>query len=288
MWMNGVRATALFLAYAVLGLSGDWAAGLMAREGGSGMPAGGATAGRAWDGGGCAWEAERVVSLPADGAELLRLRTGSGELRVEGRAGLEEIRAVGRACASEEADLEALRLSLEARGGVAELTVRYPSRPDRAGSGYTARMDLTVEVPLGLAADLVDSSGGMEVSGTGALRIDDSSGGIYAHGILGPVDIDDSSGGIELRDVEGNVRIEDGSGEIDVRDVRGEVSLRDGSGSVEVFGVTGGVEVGRDGSGSISVRDVGGDFAVLRDGSGSIRHSGVAGRVDIPLEKRNR
>jgi len=229
----------------------------------------------------CVVEAEREVALRASDVEALAIDAGSGELRVEGREGLDQIVAVGLACASNEEYLDALRLTVERSGGGTTLVSQYPERR----SNGTARIDLTVLVPLGLDVSIDDSSGDIEVSGTGDLRIDDSSGSIRASSVLGSLSIDDSSGDIDVRDVTGDVEIEDGSGGLEVVGVGGSLRLRDGSGGIEVEDVTRDVVVEGDGSGSISVRDVGGDFIVDHDGSGGIRHSGVRGRVDIPKKR---
>jgi len=301
--MRGMKLAALFMGYGLVGYGGDYAVGLLAQE-----PA------RHGDvrvdvrvdvpevdvhvdvdrvfghSGSCDFEVERRVAVSASAAQLLRLRAGSGELSVQGRQGLGQVQAVGRACASDESYLEDLQLTLDRSGDDIVLSAHYPDRSDRRnwhGNDY-ARIDLAVEIPMDMAVDLEDSSGSMEISGTGALSIDDSSGDIRVADAAGSVTIDDSSGGIYVEGVRGDVAIDDGSGEVNVSDVTGSVRLRDGSGSLDVDQVTRDVVVDRDGSGSISVRDVGGDFRVRADGSGGIRYSGVAGAVDIPVKKRSR
>lgn len=90
-------------------------------------------------------------------------------------------------------------------------------------------------MPSGLALDIEDGSGEIEISGVGATRIDDG------------------SGSIDVRDVDGDLT--DGSGEIEVRDVR---IREDGSGSIRAVEVSGDFIVDRDGSGGISVDRIGG------------------------------
>lgn len=295
--LRAMRVTALFLGYGLVGFGGDYAAGMLVDH---------PHARRNVDvnvdvaipdfdlqiepmrSGDCAFQVERRVSVEASASDLLRLSAGSGELRVEGRAGLDRVQAVGRVCASEEEYLDDLRITLERRGGDVALATHYPHQGRRGswrGNDY-ARIDLMVEVPLNMAVDLEDSSGGMEISGTGELRIDDSSGEIDVHDVNGAVRIDDSSGGIDVRGISGDVEVDDGSGGIDLSDIGGSVRLRDGSGSINAVAVQGNVVVDDDGSGSISVRDVRGDFQVRSDGSGGIRYSGVEGTVDIPRDKR--
>lgn len=296
--LRALRWTALFLGYSVVGWSGDLAASLIGGEPAfrtevavqrdAPEAAGVAVRVEPSRSGRCAYEVERRVSLSASAAEWLRLSAGSGELTVEGRDGSGQVQAVGRACASDESYLEDLTLTLERRGDDVVLVANYPDRDGRGswrGNDY-ARIDLAVEVPRGMAVDLEDSSGGLEVSGTGELRIDDSSGEIRVREVEGPVWIDDSSGGIDVRDVGGDVEVDDGSGGVELTDVRGSVRVRDGSGEIDVAGVEGDVVVADDGSGSIDVRDVRGDFSVRSDGSGGIRYSGIGGSVDIPADKR--
>ncbi|MEJ2202988.1 MAG: hypothetical protein P8170_02645 [Gemmatimonadota bacterium] len=329
--VRGLKVASLFLGYASLGFGGDYMVGLLGQEYASPPQVVVEDIGAADDidvhvhvrhSDRCAYGVERRVELDASAAELLRLRAGSGALTVSGREGLGRVQAVGMACASHEDLLKDLRLSMEQVDGEIVLSAHYPRSGGWNGGEY-ARIDLAVEIPLRMAVDLDDSSGSlevsgtgalriddssglaveiplrmavdlddssgsMEVSGTGALRIDDSSGSILVWDVFGDVLIDDSSGEVELRSISGDVSVDDGSGGIDLRDIDGSVRLRDGSGSVSVVGVGRDVVVERDGSGSIEVRDVNGDFSVRADGSGSIRYSGVAGTVDIPSDKQRR
>lgn len=228
----------------------------------------------------CELESERSLSLAAGAGDLLAVRAGSGELEVQGVEGLDEVRVVATLCASDEGRLDGLDVTLDREGDEVRLETRYPS-DGTSGRSY-ARIDLRVEVPRGMAADVEDSSGEMRLAGVGALTIDDSSGEIEVVGADGSVRIDDSSGEITLRDVAGDIDVQDGSGDIEIQDVQGSVRLTDGSGSIEVRDVERDVVVERDGSGSIAVHEVGGDFRVERDGSGGIDYSGVRGQVDIP------
>lgn len=301
--IRGLKLTTMFLGFGALGVGGGWAMGLFAGEVSGGTTRMDVTAQAAKvdpvdvdvdvdisvlaRSGRCDFEAERRVALAASADEWLRLSAGSGELSVQGREGLTRVQAVARACASDERSLDELTLTLERVDRDVVLSAHYPDR-SRGWDNEYARLDLVVEVPLHMAVDIDDSSGSMEVGGTGETRIDDSSGSILVRQVEGPLWIDDSSGEIDVRGVSGDVEIEDGSGELDVADVLGTVHVRDGSGSISVFDVQRDVVIDSDGSGSISVRDVRGDFRVGRDGSGGIRYSGIGGQVDIPRDKRDR
>jgi hypothetical protein len=306
----GLRVAALFAGYSVIGFSGDYTVGLLAREDADDVvelrhasavvievrpdivvdiePAIVSRIqllrSRA-----CDFQIDRELTIPAAGVNLVRIDAGAGKLHVEGQEGLDEIVVVGVVCASDEEYLEELQVTVEeSAGGDVRVVTHYPERRGRGGRNNTATIDLTVLMPLGLNVDIDDSSGEMEVLGTGDLTIDDSSGSIRVSGVDGSLFIDDSSGGLDVQEVTGDVRIEDGSGGIDVRDVDGSVSLRDGSGGIDVAEVARDVVIESDGSGGIAVRDVAGDFIVERDGSGGIRHSGVRGRIDIPIDERRR
>lgn len=302
MIVRGMKVLSLFLGYGLVGFGGDYAVGLLANEPRPDdvvrvrvrtdvkvdVPDIDVRV-RMSDQGSCTYEAERKVALGASASQWLRLDAGSGSLKVEGREGLDQVQAVARACASDEAYLDDLQLTLQREGGDLALEAHYPDRSHFRGwrGNDYARLDLVVLVPKDMSVDVDDSSGDMDISGTGALRIDDSSGGISVRGASGPVSIDDSSGGIDVADIAGDLTIDDGSGGIDVRGVEGVVRLRDGSGSIRVEQVRRDVVVEDDGSGSITVRDVQGDFQVQDDGSGDIRYSGIAGTVDIPRDKRH-
>ena len=294
--------TLLFAAYGAIGFGGDVLSELLAQDrapresvAGSapdvavdrGLERRHALAVRVRQSADCRYELDREVEIPVSDASLLSIVAGSGELAVEGRAGQSQVLAVGRVCASDEAYLEDLQVTVERVGSEIVLSAHYPESRGWGGRG-TARIDLDVSMPLGMAVDIDDSSGSMEVFGSGDLGIDDSSGSIHVVGANGSVRIDDSSGGLEVRDVAGDVELRDGSGGIDVRDVQGIVRVSDGSGGIEIAEVDQDVVVEADGSGSIDVRSVGGDFVVERDGSGGIRYSDIEGRVDVPADERRR
>ena len=253
----------------------------------------------------CRFEAERSVTSSAGSVQELRLQAGSGSLEVVGVEGLGEVRAVARACASHEEFLDDLQLTTEAEGSTLVMETHYPDFSGwRSGNRY-ARLDLMVEVPAGLAADIKDGSGEIEVTGLGSTLIKDGSGEVVIGGLNGDLTIEDGSGELEISGVSGwlvlhdgsgevvvegvggDVEIHDSSGELEIRGIAGSLTLYDSSGEVDVEDVMGSVTVVQDSSGDISVRGVGGDFTVQRDGSGGINYSDVEGAVKIP-KKRGR
>jgi hypothetical protein len=246
-----------------------------------------ATSAAAQENDNCRFEAERAANIDARSSDQLLLIARGGSLRVEGRAGLDQVRVRGRACASSEDLLDQLKLETSRNGGTVRVEVPEIDNDDwMHGRNTYALLHLVIEVPEGMAADITDGSGEATLSGLGQLRVDDGSGELTIQDIAGSVEIDDGSGGIVAHGIHGDITVEDGSGNIDLRDITGSVEIDDGSGGMDVAEVGGSVRV-EDGSGDIHVANVQGDFTVVDDGSGSIRHSGVHGRVRIPEKDRN-
>jgi hypothetical protein len=233
----------------------------------------------------CKHEAERAVNVGAAGARLLELDAGSGSLKIVGKPGTNSVVIRGRACASDADLLDEIKLEARRDGNsvIVRANVRDHNDFSFRGREY-ARLDVVMEVPAGMAANIDDGSGSIELSHMGAVDIDDGSGSIIGDD-LGAVRIDDGSGEIELDGVRGRVDIKDGSGEITLRNVDGEVDIDDGSGEINVRVAKSSIRIS-DSSGSISVSDVSGDFVVAEDGSGGIDYDNVRGRVDIPRKKR--
>ena len=232
----------------------------------------------------CEHEAPYSGRFSAEGLRVLMVEAEAGSLRIEGRPGVREVTVSGTACASSRDLLEEVVFRATAEGGRGEVST---DTPDRLRDREYARLDLEIIVPAGMALDIVDGSGEIEILNVGATRIDDGSGELSVRNVQGDLTIEDGSGEIDIQNVSGNVRISDGSGEIEIDEVQGSVDIEDGSGSIDVVGVRLSVEVD-DGSGSIRVRDIRGDFRVLDDTSGDIDHTEVRGVVDVPRHRRHR
>lgn len=217
------------------------------------------------------YTAPREADVDARGARRLRVEGRAGFLRVRGVEGLTQVRVRGTARASRHATLDGIRLVARREGDAVVVRADIPDRTGDArwdGDGVRA-LDLTLEVPRGIAADVAAGSGDLEVRGVGALEVTDG------------------SGEIEIEDV-GPTRVEDGSGEIRVVDVRGDLRVADGSGGITVHRVRGSVVVERAGSGGVEVRDVDGDLTVEQGRARGLAYAGVRGRVTVPSDGRDR
>ena len=211
----------------------------------------------------CEHQARREERIDAAGVKTLHVIARAGSLRIEGQANAGAIAVHGTACASRESVLDDIQLKVGRSGASATVEAVIPDSFNWLGGGQ-ARLDLVLEVPQGVALDVEDGSGPIEIRHVASAAVRDGSGEMV------------------IEDVAGEVRITDGSGGIEVRDAGSVVIDEDGSGGIEISGVRGNVLVKDDGSGSISVREVAGDFTVEDDGSGGISHTAVHGRVRIP------
>jgi hypothetical protein len=235
--------------------------------------------------------APRRAVIDASGARLVKVIGGAGELRVVAASGTHEVRVQGTAHASRSGGLKGIKLELRREGD--EVTVRgvMPSGSGRRWFGGPTRhaLDLVVEVPAGLEADVTDGSGDAEVEGVSALRLTDGSGELRISDVRGPVRVTDGSGELELSGIGGDLWLNDGSGNVTMRDIAGSLVVdADGSGELDVSNVQGDVLVRVDGSGDIDVSNVRGRFIVSHDGSGEVRHQDVKGGVQIPVKKAHR
>lgn len=231
----------------------------------------------------CRFEAERAATVSAAGASALQVEVGAGSLRVEGRQGLSEVRVRGRACASSQALLDDVQIDVSRSGG--GVRVVMPEMDHNFRGDTYARLDLVVEVPAGMEAEISDGSGSAEIRGLGATRVHDGSGELTIEQLTGMLEIEDGSGEVMVNGVDGDVEIQDGSGDVSIDNVRGSVDIEDGSGSVQLARVGRNARID-DSSGDIEVDGIGGDLVVGNDSSGSIRHAGVRGRVDVPRRRR--
>lgn len=230
----------------------------------------------------CDDTAERTAEVRLDGIDRIVIDASAGTLTVLGSAEQKTASAHGIACASSKSILEQIQIRTRTSGRIAYITAEVPTHlwnPFDWASGESMALDLTVRVPARLAVEVKDTSGAIEIRGTGDIEIEDGSGSITAQDIHGDIEIDDGSGPLLVENVRGDVDVEDGSGSLRIRQVGGDVTVEDGSGSIDISEVQRDIVIQRDGSGSISVTDVGGSFTVEHDGSGGVSHRGVKGKI---------
>lgn len=233
---------------------------------------------------GCAFEAKRDLALPAGGVKTLKLQTRAGDLRVTGVAGLANIELHGRACATSQAQLDALQLQHSRSGDRLEVITTAPEENSfKLFSDNYAYIDLEVRLPQELALDLDDSSGDIEIRDAGAIEMRDSSGDIRIRDPRGDVTIRDTSGDIRVEQARGNVTVvADSSGDIVIDGASRDVVVEDdSSGDIEITRVSGNARVGHDSSGDIRFRDIGGNAEVGSDSSGSIHARGIRGDFSV-------
>jgi hypothetical protein len=230
----------------------------------------------------CRFSAPREAVLDATNAASVYVSAGAGSMRVEGRPGLRQARIRGTACASDRDLLDQIQLTATRSG--TELRIHVNDEDFELRSRQYARLDVVIEVPENIAAEIEDGSGELDVAGLGDLTVIDGSGELTLQDIAGNVEVEDGSGEIRVNTVRGSLRIEDGSGRIELHDVGGPVVINDGSGDVNITKVTRDVTIS-DSSGSIEIDEVGGNFTVRSDGSGGIDYRRINGTVSVPRSR---
>lgn len=253
----------------------------------------------------CAHKAQREASIDLSGAELVEVIARAGSLDIIGRDGLNEVRAKGTACASDDALLSKTVITTRREGDSVLIIAEIPEQKG-GWMGESAYLDLSVEVPSDVALKVIDSSGDLEIERVASLNLHDSSGGAVIRDVDGDIWLEDSSGSLKITNVAGHINLTDSSGDMRLDGVEGDIVIesdssgdididggrsvnieQDSSGNIDVRNIHEDVTVGTDSSGSITVKDIGGDFVVGRDGSGGINYSSVAGKVDVPGDKKD-
>lgn len=158
--------------------------------------------------------------ISAAGLIALLVDAERGDLRVEGRSGINSVRVRARACADDRRTRDDIDFELFSSGENARLISYVPDRAD-------ARLDLVVEVPLDFDVDVYHRSGDIEIEDVYAVWITDGSGHIEVNDIETDVIIEeDGSGDIDVWNVGGDFIVEyDSSGDIDYSNIRGRVLL---------------------------------------------------------------
>ena len=170
-------------------------------------------------GGSCDYERNFYDETGAFDMATLRILADAGDLRIEGRTGLNEVRIRGRACSADRYAVDDIDFELFRTGSTLDLETYVPGR-------YRSRLDLEIEMPYDMAAAIYHQDGDISVRNIDVVFIDDEAGHIDVRGIYFDVDIIDGSGDIDVEDVGGDLIVRsDRSGRIDYRNVRGQVYL---------------------------------------------------------------
>jgi len=247
----------------------------------------------------CQHSAQRSATVDAVGAVRIVIAAGAGDLKVRGGSA-QAVQASGKACASSDELLQQIQIESRREGDTIYVKTLMPNQGALL-LGRNATLDLTLAIPEGLAVDLEDSSGDVELRNVKSAVVTDGSGDADIEDIHGDLKVSDSSGELEIEHVSGNVSVTDSSGDLEIEDVAGDVAIpvdssgdihierarsvhirNDSSGEIVVHHLTGDLTIDQDSSGDIEAADIGGDFTVRSDGSGSIRHERIDGKVQIP------
>lgn len=225
----------------------------------------------------------KQMALPAGDINKLSVQCGAGSLYITNAEGQDTIRVF--------AEIEVDNLNNSAHQGFADKHVALSL--DRQGhrallkSDLTrtlrppadARINLTIEVPVGVDVSIDDGSGPIHIQYfSGHLDIKDGSGLITIEKIVGDVRVADGSGKIILEDIRGNIQVRDGSGSMDVSKIKGDVRVTDASGPISIQYVEGNVTV-TDGSGAIDINDITGNVLIREPGTGELNVERIKGTV---------
>lgn len=252
----------------------------------------------------CTHSAPRNLQLDLAGVRNVVFDIGHNELRVDARPGGNGA-VTGRACASDAAYLDQLKLTQQKSGDT--LVVKAwrdgNSLSGLFGNRY-AELRLSATLPDTLPVRLEVGSGDAWVNGTASLDATVGSGDLEIKRVRGKVSAKVGSGDIEIDDV-GALHVPSiGSGDVSVRNVRGDVEVGSigsgdfsldraggrvkigsiGSGDADVAGAGGAVEVGSIGSGDFEARGAA-SLSVRSVGSGDIEHRDVRGAVNVPRRR---
>lgn len=129
--------------------------------------------------------------------------------------------------------------------------------------GTPLHVDLTLKLPAGTAAKVVNHVGLVQ-----------------AKGLKNSLAFDTDSGDVAAADIQGDLRIKSGSGDIHVTDHHGTATVHTGSGDVTTQRMTGDLDL-HTGSGDVNGQDLHGGTLALDTGSGDIHIDGISGSLQL-------
>ncbi len=235
----------------------------------------------------CQEFAERSAVQSAKGVTRVVIIGRAGFLHVEGRAGANEIRATGHACAAIEELLVGIGFSASRSGSQVTIEANVPKQ-DSSRFASAPRLDFTVMLPAGIAVDVADTSGELTIRDTGNTRVAVASDDMNIRNVNGSLTVRARSGAIDIDGVSGDVHVPSNpAGSVEIARVGGSVTIdQHGSGSIEVHNIKRNLVITADGPGPVAVSDIGGDFTLGSKASGSVDYKRVTGRVTVPRRYR--
>ncbi|HZF73820.1 MAG TPA: hypothetical protein VEZ51_10335, partial [Gemmatimonadaceae bacterium] len=105
------------------------------------------------------YTAPRNASVDAAGAKTVEVEAAGGILRVEGKPGLRQIQVTGTARASSPRLLNEIKLIAERRGDRVFIKADMPDDNGWRDDDWSVGLDLVIQVPQGINADISDGSG---------------------------------------------------------------------------------------------------------------------------------
>lgn len=251
----------------------------------------------------CSFQAPQNLDLQLHGVHAVEFHMNGSDLHLDAAA-VNNLEVRGRACASSQKLLGALRVTQHREGDRLVVTAEDTSSGGLFSLFHNryAYLTLHVRMPDDVPVILRTGSGDAWINGVASLRSEGGSGDLKLRGIKGAVELSTGSGDVSANDigsldvkssgsgdfrvhgVHGHVHVAQiGSGDLHLANVDGKVDIGSvGSGDVTLRQVTGDVGIGSIGSGDIDVDGVGGDFSVRSHGSGDIDQRNVKGKVSVP------
>lgn len=233
---------------------------------------------------GCQGNSPRNATVDATGARLLRIISDRGDLEINGRTGLSEVRIEGVACANQSELIEIVLITMDVTREGDEIIVIV----DIPNSTRTGRLNLSIDVPADLPrVEIEDEDGPVIVSNIRNLHVIVGNGGLDARSISGDVVVPSLRGPATLVDIGGNVVLDQVRGRvgIDIRDVQGNVTIGlNHYGPARIADILGDVTVASAGFGDMDVQRVAGNLVILDNLRGDISHSEIGGNVVLPGE----
>lgn len=226
----------------------------------------------------CNYSAERNLTLDTSGVRTVVVRTGSFDFHVKAGSAY---RAVGKACAGSQKDLDQLQIVQRREGDRLIIGPAEQRNNWSWGSDHTS-LKVDVTLPKNVALEMSVGSGDGSTSGMANVVAHVGSGDLTVHG-ADRLEANIGSGDMKASDI-GQLNLQAvGSGDFEGDRIRGDVRIGTiGSGDVNLRDVGGSVDARNIGSGDLSAVAVGGGLRVAHVGSGGVDHRDVKGRVDIP------